>query len=411
MTRVGILGGGQLGRMLAARASSLGLDVLVVDPDAGCCAGAVAPVLGRPYDHPDVASALRECDVVTYEFEGVPLDVVRRVEADVPVHPGSRALEVVQDRLAEKRFLRGLGIPTAPFRAVSSERELRRAVAELGLPAVLKTRFDGYDGKGQRLLARDADVAAAWRSLQDHPLILEGFVPFDRELSLIGVRSAQGSWRHWAPSENAHVEGVLRIARSPAPSVGARELARGRDWLERIGRALDYTGVLTVEFFAIGDRWVANEMACRVHNSGHWTIEGAATSQFENHLRAVAGLPLGSADSRGASGMVNLVGVAPDRQGVLSVERAQLHWYGKAVRPGRKLGHVTVQAPDARACEASLQSLVARLGDPKLSAACESAAEGIGRRAAAGGLRTPPCRSGLRSFDGSRSGVAGERSS
>lgn len=371
VTRVGILGGGQLGRMLAERAIQLGMEVLVVDPDAECCAAVVAPLIPRPFDHPEARVALRGCDVVTYERETLPLDLLRRLECSVPVHPKPRALEVAQDRLAEKRFFRGLDIPTAEFRPVSSERELRRAARELRLPAILKTRLGGYDARGQLLLRHEDELGRAWRSLGEQPLILESVVSFDREISLIGARSRRGEWRHWAPSENVHVDGMLRIARSPAAALAADELARGRRWMERIGDALDYTGVLTVEFFAVGGHWIANEMACRVHNSGHWTIEGAATSQFENHLRAIADLPLGSVDSRGSSATINLIGSLPETRDVLSVDRAQLHRYGKEARPDRKLGHVTIQADDAAGREAGVRSLVGLLDDRKLAAALE----------------------------------------
>ncbi len=413
--KVGVIGGGQLARMMAQRAHPLGLELLVVDPEAGVPASRLAPLLQRPLHHPEAFAALSACDVVTYESESVPLDLVQRLETVVSVHPRARVLELVRDRLLEKRFLQSLDIPTADFRPVSTPRELRRAVGQLGLPAILKTRFDGYDGKGQQRLERPDDVERACRGLDAVPYILEAFVDFDREVSLIAVRDGEGRTRLWSPAQNVHRGGILRISRSPAEAISDLALERAGEWIARVGVALDYCGVFAIEFFCAGDHWIANEMAPRVHNSGHWTIEGAETCQFENHLRAITGLPLGSTESRGASAMINLIGSLPETRDILAADRASLHLYGKSPRPGRKLGHITLQAPDAGACEDALRSMVHRLADPEtvaaLRAADDSPARPDIRLDAIAGLRTRPSISGHRSSDGSRSDVAAARSS
>ncbi len=364
--KIGILGGGQLGRMLALAAHRLGLEPLVLDPKPGCPAAAVAPTICADYGDREALEELARCDVVTYEFENVPAAAVRRLADCVPVRPGPEVLLQTQDRLLEKRLLRRFGIPTPDFRAVDSEAELRKAVDALGLPAVLKTRRFGYDGKGQRVLRRPGDLRPAWRELSGQALVLEEFVDFDREVSVIAVRSRRGSIRYWDPTENQHVDGILRVSRAPATGLAAGSLHRVRQWVDTLLTELRYTGVLAVEFFLRGDEWIANEMACRVHNSGHWTVEGAATSQFENHVRAVAGLPLGSTRCIEPSTMVNLIGTMPEARSLLSVPGAALHVYGKSPAPGRKLGHVTLTAPDPAEIEGRLGMLTARLGVPSL---------------------------------------------
>ena len=367
--KVGILGGGQLGRMLAEDARRIGIDVLVIDPQKGCSASQVAPTLTAPYDSPEVARALEDCDVVTYEFEGVPLETCRELEAKMPLHPSTRALEVVRDRLLEKSFLRDHDIATADFHPVSNLEELERAVEALGLPAILKTRSEGYDGKGQwRLRSRD-DLAEAARELGDRPAIVEAFVPFDRELSLIAVCDAEGAIEMWAPPENAHVGGILRISRAPAAGLTEAQLETGRTWLQRICDALDYRGVIAIELFEVDGRWLVNEIACRVHNSGHWTLDGATTSQFENHMRAVAGWPIGPTALDGSSAMLNLIGTMPAAGAVESVEGAKLYDYGKAPRPLRKIGHVNVRRDDDAARDRAISDLVAAIGDADLAEA------------------------------------------
>jgi 5-(carboxyamino)imidazole ribonucleotide synthase len=344
--RVGVLGGGQLGRMLGLAGRALGLELTFLDPNPDSPAAAVGPLLARDYTDEQALALLAGSDVVTFEFENVPVAAVRALEAKVRVCPGSRALEVAQDRLNEKTCFRSLGIGTPPFEAVESWEELTAALERVGLPAVLKTRRFGYDGKGQAVLRTLADARAAFERLGSAPLILEGFVAFERELSVIAVRSTSGEVACYPLVENHHAHGILRKTLAPAPAT-TQELQRAANQhIEKLLTHLDYVGVLALELFQVEGALLANEIAPRVHNTGHFSIEGARTSQFENHLRAILGLPLGSTEVPAPCAMLNLVGSAPDPAAILAVPDAHLHWYGKAPRPGRKVGHITVRAPD-----------------------------------------------------------------
>jgi 5-(carboxyamino)imidazole ribonucleotide synthase len=350
-----VLGGGQLGWMLGLAGIPLGLTFRFLDPSPEAPARTVGDLVVGGLD--DVAAARAAAvgaTVVTFEWEGVPATTARTLAQDSTVLPSARALEVSQDRLVEKEAFRALGIGTAPFRAVDDRAALDAAVAELGLPAVLKTRRGGYDGKGQAVLSAPGDADTAWAELGGVPLILEGFVPFDRELSIIAVRGADGAVACWPAVENTHVGGILRLTRAPAPNLDTAVQARAEACIRPLLESLDYVGVCCVELFDVGGQLLANEMAPRVHNSGHWTIEGADASQFENHLRAVLGRPLGSTAARGVSAMVNCIGGMPDTDALLAVPGAHLHDYGKAPRTGRKVGHITVVAADAAALEPSL---------------------------------------------------------
>jgi 5-(carboxyamino)imidazole ribonucleotide synthase len=341
---IGIVGGGQLGRMLALAGIPLGLRSRVLDPAPEAAIDPVADrVVGEFDDYAALADFVRGLDVCTYEFENVPVGTIRWLAQRVAVYPPPDALAVAQDRLSEKQFFTRVGIPVPPFRPVETRGELDIALTEIGLPAVLKTRRFGYDGKGQRVLRTAADVDVAWQMLGGRPLILEQLVSFDRELSILAVRGRDGRTACYPLVENEHREGILHCSRAPAPHVGDELRSMAEGYAAAALAALDYVGVLAIEFFEVGGRLLANEMAPRVHNSGHWTIEGAETSQFENHLRAILGWPLGSTAAVGQSWMVNLIGTMPDPAGV---EGAHLHLYGKAPRPGRKLGHLTVHAPD-----------------------------------------------------------------
>ncbi len=353
--RVAILGGGQLARMLAMAAHRLDLNPLVLDPKPGCSAAAVAPTLAAAFDDPDALSELARCDLVTYEFENVPERALERLARKVPVRPCIEALHHTADRLLEKQLLRRFGLPTARYRRVDSEADLCDGVAALGLPALLKTRRLGYDGRGQRLLASARDLRPALRALGGRGLILEEFVRFEREVSLIAVRAGSGEIRFWAPTENRHRDGILQVSRAPALGLDPVAQEGAERAFAALLAGLDYVGVAVLELFVRGGAWVANEMACRVHNSGHWTLDAAATSQFENHLRAVAGLPLGCTRSLEPSAMVNLVGSLPLASRVLAVPGSCLHLYGKTPEPGRKLGHVTVTAPDVADVEHRLE--------------------------------------------------------
>jgi 5-(carboxyamino)imidazole ribonucleotide synthase len=344
--------------MLGLAGIESGLTFRFLDPSAEAPAAVVGTLITGALDSTAALDEVaRGADVVTYEWEGVPADSARHLAETRRVAPGIRALEVSQDRLDEKTLFRILGIPTAGFAPVASRDELDRAVAKLGLPAVLKTRRGGYDGKGQSVLSAEADVAAAWDLLGGVPLILESFVAFRRELSIVAARAADGTTACWPVVENEHRGGILRVTRSPAPGWTPALQDAAEQHATAVLAALDFVGVGCIELFETDDALLANELAPRVHNSGHWTIEGARTSQFENHLRAILGLPLGSTDAIGASAMVNCLGVMPDPAAVLAIEGAHLHDYGKAPRPGRKLGHVTLTAVD----EAALAPPLARL--------------------------------------------------
>ena len=343
--RIGILGGGQLGRMLALAGYPLGVRCTVLDPsEASCAAQVCAQIRGDFDDFQALYKLVQESDVVTYEFENVPIETARWLAERVPVFPPPRALEVSQDRLVEKAFLQSLGIPMPPFAAIETHAEYATAIRVIGFPAVLKTRRFGYDGKGQVVIRSLTDAAAAWEKLGGRPLILEGFVSFERELSSIAVRSRSGEVVCYPLIENEHHDGILHRSLAPAADTGEELAERAFEYVSRILTELNYVGVLTVEWFQDGPRLLANEMAPRVHNSGHWTIEGAQTSQFENHLRAICGWPLGSPNAVGCAAMFNYIGEVPATEAVLKFPNAHLHNYGKAHRPGRKVGHVTYRA-------------------------------------------------------------------
>jgi 5-(carboxyamino)imidazole ribonucleotide synthase len=348
--RVGILGGGQLGRMLALAGYPLGIRCTVLDPPAESSAGQVCThIRGEFDDYQSLYQLARASDVITFEFENVPVESAQWLSERVSVYPPARSLEVAQERLTEKQFFTSLGIPTPRFAAVDNRVQFDAAVRGIGLPAVLKTRRFGYDGKGQAVLRNSLDCEAAWEKLgaAGRALILEEFIPFDRELSIIAVRDREGRMANYPLIENVHRDGILH--RSIAPACGTREelTERAVEYASRILSELNYVGVLTIEWFQDGPRLLANEMAPRVHNSGHWTIEGAMTSQFENHLRAVCGLPLGRCDAVGFSAMYNFIGAVPGAAEVLANPDAKLHLYGKSNRPNRKVGHVALRAGSA----------------------------------------------------------------
>ncbi len=368
---ISILGGGQLGRMLALAGYPLGLRFRFLDPSPDAPAGEVGELVVGDYESPAAREALADgATAITYEFENVPVAAARALERHAPVYPPPAALEAAQDRLAEKTLFRDLGIPTPPFAPINSEDELHAALmgeggrGGLGFPAVLKTRRFGYDGKGQALIREPADLGPAWRVLGSGsvPLILEGFVPFEREVSVLAARSAAGEHAVYPIVQNRHARGILRESVAPAPGpTTPRMQALAEEYAHRLLDALGYVGLLAVEFFEVDGALLANEMAPRVHNSGHWTTEGAETSQFENHLRAILGLPLGSTAPVGASVMLNLIGQTPAPADILAISGAHLHLYGKAPKPGRKLGHITARAPDeptAAAIAASVRNLI-----------------------------------------------------
>jgi 5-(carboxyamino)imidazole ribonucleotide synthase len=343
---VGIVGGGQLARMLALAGYPLNLRFRILDPAADACAGQVATLIQGDYDDEARLEQLAAgVEVVTFDFENVPAAAGRALARKVAVYPPAEALAVAQDRLAEKTLFWELGIPTPTFATVDSLEELRGAAVRVELPAVLKTRRLGYDGKGQRVLRAPEDIEPAWRALGGVPLLLEGFVRFEREVSVLAARGRAGETAFYPLVENHHRAGILRLSRAPCP---APELERqGWDYAGRLLDRLNYIGLLAIEFFVIDGRLLANEMAPRVHNSGHWTLEGAETSQFENHLRAILGLPLGSTAAIGHSAMLNCIGELPEPAAALATPGAHYHAYGKAPRPGRKVGHITLRADAA----------------------------------------------------------------
>ena len=343
---IGILGGGQLGRMLSMAAAQLGYRCHIFAPEVSPPAADVAAALTHAdyQDEDAMARFAAAVDVVTYEFENIDAVAVARLAERATVRPGVRALEVAQDRLLEKDFVAGLGGRPAPYRAVSTRAELDEAIAAIGAPAILKTRRFGYDGKGQARLASPADAEAAWTMIGGQPGVLEGFIDFEREFSIILCRGADGAVRTWDAPENVHVGGILDQSTVPADASLAGQIAEASALAATVADALGHVGVLTLEFFAGPDGPVFNEMAPRVHNSGHWTIEGARTSQFENHIRAVCGLPMGCTGLVAPRAtMRNLFGeAAHDWAAILAEPRAHLHLYGKiGARPGRKMGHVT----------------------------------------------------------------------
>jgi len=355
---VGALGGGQLGRMLALAGYPLGIEMRFLDPTEGACCSQIASLIVADYGDTAALDRFAEnLDVATFEFENVPVAAVRHVASRVAIHPSAHALALAQDRLSEKQLFEQMEIPVPLYSAVDSLAVLEAAAKRLGFPCVLKTRRMGYDGKGQCVLRCDADVAAAWRQIGNVPLVLEQFVSFDRELSLIAARGRDGGIAFYPLVENHHAGGILRTTIAPAPHTSSELEALGRRHLRTILESLNYVGVLSVEFFERGGRLLANEMAPRVHNSGHWTIEGAHTSQFENHLRAILGWPLGDTSPRGCAAMVNFIGELPPKEEILRIPGAHWHDYGKPPRPGRKVGHVTLLVDDAATLAARLEIL------------------------------------------------------
>ncbi|MGB8714774.1 MAG: 5-(carboxyamino)imidazole ribonucleotide synthase [Rhodanobacteraceae bacterium] len=349
--RVAILGGGQLARMLVQAGVPLGASFRVVDKSTDVCAAQVAPVQAVEWSNQDALVALAdEVDVITFDYENVPAGSVEQMARHTQVHPNPRALAVAQDRMSEKALFESVGLATATHAAVSTREDLDAALAVTGCPAILKTRRLGYDGKGQFRLHSEADADAAWQELgqaaRQHGLILEAMIDFQREVSVVAARGRSGEFRAWPLVQNWHDDGILSISMAPAAVTTAlhdEALKHAR----AIAEELDYVGVFALELFVDGDRLLGNEMAPRVHNSGHWSIEGAVTSQFENHVRAVLDMPLGCTDARGFSLMFNWIGEMPRRD--VALRHGGVHWhdYGKSPRPGRKLGHATICADDA----------------------------------------------------------------
>jgi len=339
--RVGIVGAGQLGRMLALAGYPLGLRCLFLDRSADAPGAQVAPILvGALDDEARLTELANRSDVLTFDWENISGSALAPLEQLTKIRPPRAALEVSQDRMLEKTLFTKLKIPVAAHVPIDSKEQLIQAARKLGLPGVLKTRRLGYDGKGQFTLRDAAHLDEAWESMGGSGLIYERFQRFSRELSLVGARSAEGRTVFYPLSANTHIGGVLRYSVAPYTHLRLERIAR--TYLKRVMSALNYMGVLAIEFFVVEGRLIANEMAPRVHNSGHWTIEGCVTSQFENHLRAICDMPLGSTRALGHTAMINFLGEMPDRERLLAIDGLAFHDYGKDARPGRKLGHCTI---------------------------------------------------------------------
>lgn len=365
--RVGVVGGGQLARMLALAAHPLDIRVSALCASRADPACAAADAVRATED---VVGGLRELarmsDVLTFESENVDVGALRDACQAIPCHPSLDALALVQDRLLQKRHIASLGLPLARFESVDTREDLLRAVEVVGAPAILKTRRGGYDGRGQCTIRDGDDVEAAWAAFGGRPLVLEEFVEFDRELALVSVRGRDGEIRFYPLVENLHAAGVLRATRAPACRIPHQLGQRAREQARVLLESLDYVGVLTIELFERdGETWI-NELAPRVHNSGHWTIEGASTSQFESHLRAICGFPLGTTDARGHSVMINLLGSLPARESLLALDGVRVHLYSKSPAAGRKLGHITICGDEQDALAARIREALRRLdGDAR----------------------------------------------
>ena len=350
---MGIVGAGQLGRMLALAGYPIGVRCLFLDRSDDTPGAQVAPSLIGDLEDPSLLAELAaRSEVVTFDWENISGAALEPLEKITRVRPPRAALQASQDRLVEKALFTRLKIPVAAHAAIGTLEELHSAVKKIGLPGVLKTRRLGYDGKGQFVLRAAADVERAWGAIGGADLIYEKFQNFSREVSLIGARSAAGRTVFYPLSANTHGGGILRYSVAPYSNAALERAARS--YLRRVMNALDYIGVLTIEFFVVKGRLVANEMAPRVHNSGHWSIEGCVTSQFENHLRAVCDMPLGSTRALGATAMINFLGVMPQRERLLAIDGLAYHDYGKTPRPGRKLGHCTILKRSAKERDAAL---------------------------------------------------------
>jgi 5-(carboxyamino)imidazole ribonucleotide synthase len=341
--KVGVLGGGQLGRMMGLAGIPLGLEFVFLDPSSDACATAAGDLVQADFSDEQAARELSALvDVVTFDFENVPAATARALQENCLVYPSPDALGAGQDRLAEKELLTSLGIEVAPYHVVSSRTDLLAGLEKVGYPAVLKTRRLGYDGKGQAVLRDQEDLERAWQKLGDFDLVLEAFVPFQAECSLVAVRGLDGEIRTWPLARNVHSNGILVLSMPGAFDEALQSLATRK--MKALLEHFDYRGVLTIEFFLADGKLLANEFAPRVHNSGHWSIDGAVCSQFENHVRAVASMPLGETSMTGHSVMFNWIGEMPDRERAMKIPGLHWHDYGKSPRLGRKIGHATLTA-------------------------------------------------------------------
>ena len=370
---LGIVGGGQLARMLILAGARLGLRFKVYDPSPDACAGQLAPLTcGAFADANALMAFARDLDVLTFDFENVPASTLSALENQIKISPNPRVLAMTQDRLSEKQAFSALNIPIAPYAAVASYDELQAAIEKLGTPGILKTRTLGYDGKGQARILRAEDAKQTWQDLALAPCVYESIVPFTRELSIVAVRSQHNEsgaqFCAYPLVQNIHADSILAVSIAPAQNAEAlNDLAVG--YARQVAEAFDYVGTFALEFFELNGALVLNEMAPRVHNSGHWSIEGAECSQFENHVRAIAGLPLGSTSVRQPSIMLNWIGAMPPARPHLMIPGLAWHNYGKSKRAGRKVGHATICAPDFTELRHRLNTLSQHCDTPALQLA------------------------------------------
>lgn len=347
MKTIGVLGAGQLGRMLALAGLPLENKFQFFDTTGRPSVGLEPTyiVLDKHIGSPELKKLLEECDVITYEFEHLPLELTQYIEQHSTLHPPSSSIEICQDRTKEKALFDKLAIPTTKYRIINSTQDLTDAAEELGLPLVCKTTTDGYDGKGQYILKDASDAEKAWSELGSRTLIAEEFINFTRELSIIAVRSASGELKVYPLAENQHNDGILRFSTAPAPELPESTAQQAKLYIKELLQELNHVGVLTLELFDTGSQLIANEMAPRVHNSGHWSMKTAASSQFENHVRAITDQPLGDTEATEPTCMINLISTKGDINSILKLPYAQVHLYDKDERAGRKLGHINVSAP------------------------------------------------------------------
>lgn len=351
--RIGILGGGQLAQMLALSGIPLGINFICLDPQKDCPAHQVAQIIQANYNHVAAINQLAtSVDVLTFESENIPAQALQHLST--PLYPSIKALEISQDRLTEKQFFKQLGIPVAEFMPVNHQDDIKQAGEKFGFPFLLKTRKEGYDGKGQQLIQSPSEYFTI-ENLSPNQLIAEKLIQFTTEVSMIAVRNQSGQIHFYPLTENFHQKGILRWSKAPFLNDNLTKLAQ--HYLQTVLEKLNYVGVLTIEFFVQNDRLIANEMAPRVHNSGHWTIEGAKTSQFENHLRAILNLPLGETAAVNYSAMINFIGECPSLAALTKIPSLHVHFYGKTPRPGRKLGHATVCGESQESLERNIAAL------------------------------------------------------
>lgn len=354
--KIGILGGGQLARMLALSGYPLGLQFIILDPSKDAGATGLGKHLHGHYDEQKLLTTLaKEADIITYEFENIPAEVALFLAERTQVYPEPNALSIAQDRVQEKNFFQQLNIPTADFAPIARLEDLQQAMQSMAYPAILKSRKMGYDGKGQIVLTVAEQLTKAWDAIQNVAAIVESFVPFQREVSIVAARRISGEVVFYPLSENVHRQGILRFSQC---CQNDNLQNQAQDYMQRILDKLDYVGVIALELFDVNGKLLANEFAPRVHNSAHWTIEGAETSQFENHLRAIVDLPLGATQARGHAGMVNFIGEQPTIDRVLAIPHTHIHLYNKATRKNRKVAHATVRTDDAKQYSQSLQRLL-----------------------------------------------------